>query len=340
MSSATVPETAPLTRRQLRALERESVSGADTRDPVDELDEVEASVFHLPMGSAPSNDVTESITLAPRSRRELRTGGHPAPRRTVVAGRSAAPRAAILTSLGVLTIAVPLTGFVSPSSPAAAIGPMVPTQASVLDVVDTAVASDTLEGLAPTGAALQADPTALARATELASRELARDSVSACEPVSGASGMREAFTVRESPVYRPMAEGTFRNTSSYGYRWGGLHYGTDMAAAVGTPIYAIADGEVVYAGGGKEGRSGQLVIIHHVIDGQDVWSWYGHMYTNGVYVSAGDTVEAGELIAGIGNNGFSTGPHLHFELHVGEYGNHVNPLTWLSSTEALYPGQC
>lgn len=74
----------------------------------------------------------------------------------------------------------------------------------------------------------------------------------------------------EITVVRPMAEGTFRNTSLYGPRWGTFHTGTDMAASVGTPILAIADGTVVQAGGGEHGRSGQLVIIHHVIDGLDV----------------------------------------------------------------------
>ncbi|NCD19243.1 MAG: M23 family metallopeptidase [Actinobacteria bacterium] len=141
----------------------------------------------------------------------------------------------------------------------------------------------------------------------------------------------------EITVVRPMAEGTYRNTSQYGPRWGSIHTGTDFAARVGTPIFAIADGTVVHAGGGKDGRSGQLVIIHHVIDGQDVWSWYGHMYSDGVYVAEGETVKAGQVIAGVGSNGRSSGPHLHFEIHVGELENHMDPLAFLAGAEAPFP---
>ncbi len=302
--------------------------------PTDEFDIVAPMVDHLPMGSIPSDHRTEriSVTTSRRALRERSSAGvHP--------GR-VAPRAAILTSLGALTIAAPLTGFVSSSGSAAVAAPIVPTEISVLDTIDSAAAARSLEGTIPTGAALQLDETAPIRAAELASREQARIAVPACTPVEGASGMREAFTERESPVYRPMMQGTYRDTSLFGPRWGSFHYGTDMAAPLGTPIYTVADGEVIYAGGGKEGRSGQLVIIHHVIDGKDVWTWYGHMYSNGVHVSAGQRVEAGQMIASIGNNGFSTGPHLHFEVHTGEYGNAVDPLGWLAGTDAVYPGTC
>ncbi|NLI19031.1 MAG: M23 family metallopeptidase [Actinomycetales bacterium] len=333
-----VTPAAPLTRRQLRELERQrdaaTVVTVVPEPAADEFD-VAGPSAHLPMGAAPSTDPTEAILAVAPTRRSLRES-----QSAVRAAGRVAPRAAVLTSLGVITIAAPLTGFVTAAPPAAAVGPMVPTQVSVLDTVDAAVAQGELEGRIPAATALTEDPTALVRATESASRAQARTGVSVCEPVTGASGMREAFTQRASAVYRPMAAGTYRDTSLYGPRWGSFHMGTDMAAPVGTPIYAIADGEVVWAGGGKEGRSGQLVIIHHVINGQDVWSWYGHMYTNGVYVSAGERVSAGQVIAGVGDSGFSTGPHLHFEIHTGEYGNHVNPLSWLSGTDALFPGQC
>lgn len=350
MTSVAVPAPAPLTRRQLRELERAreaaelaeagaapapELPAAPTDAPTDDLDVVVPVIDHLPMGATPSEELTEHLRVTV-SRRDLRRPAQPTGTR---AGRMA-PRAAILTSLGALTIAAPLTGFVSSSSPAAAIGPMVPTEVSVLDTVDSAAAARTLEGSLPTGAALQYDPTAVTRAAELASRQQARTGVPACAPVEGASGLREAYTERAEMLYRPMMQGTYRDTSFYGPRWGTFHPGTDMAAPLGTAIYAIADGEVVHAGGGRDGRSGQLVIIHHVIDGRDVWSWYGHMYTDGVHVSEGEKVEAGQLIAGIGNSGYSTGPHLHFEIHVGSFDNHVNPLTFLSDSGAVFPGSC
>jgi len=59
-----------------------------------------------------------------------------------------------------------------------------------------------------------------------------------------------------------------------------------------------------------------------------------------VHVSEGDVVTAGQLIAGVGSNGNSTGPHLHFEIHTGEADNAVNPLTWLGSADAVFPGKC
>lgn len=246
------------------------------------------------------------------------------------------PRATILPSL-VLTLAVPLTGFALYPASVGVADPVAKSEVSVLETIDAAAAANLLEGATSTGTALLADPAAPARAAESAPRAQARTDVSVCEPVVGASGLREAYTERESVVYLPMVEGTYHNTSLYGPRWGSFHPGVDFAAPVGTPIHAIADGEVVWAGGGKEGRSGQLVIIHHVINGQDVWSWYGHMYTNGVYVSAGERVSAGQVIAGVGDSGFSTGPHLHFEIHTGELGNAVDPLQYLADGAAGFP---
>ncbi|NLI18203.1 MAG: M23 family metallopeptidase [Actinomycetales bacterium] len=249
------------------------------------------------------------------------------------------PRATILPSL-VLTLAVPLTGFALYPASVGVADPVAKSEVSVLETIDAAAAANLLEGATSTGTALLADPAAPARAAESAPRAQARTDVSVCEPVVGASGLREAYTERESVVYLPMVEGTYHNTSLYGPRWGSFHPGVDFAAPVGTPIHAIADGEVVWAGGGKEGRSGQLVIIHHVINGQDVWSWYGHMYTDGVHVAEGDRVRAGQLIAEVGNNGYSTGPHLHFEIHTGEMGNHVDPLTFLAGAGGPVAGEC
>jgi len=218
-------------------------------------------------------------------------------------------RAAALTKTGILTIAASLIGFGSAAAPASAGLPAELDQTAVVETADI--------------------PAAKAIGVLSPEHKLAEFSL----PVIVATS--EAAV--ETPVIRPMAEGTYRDTSLYGPRWGSVHTGTDMAASVGTPIYAIADGEVVWAGGGKDGRSGQLVIIHHVIDGQDVWSWYGHMYTNEVYVSEGDKVTAGQLIAGVGSNGNSTGPHLHFEIHTGEIGNHVDPLQFLADAGAPHP---
>lgn len=122
-------------------------------------------------------------------------------------------------------------------------------------------------------------------------------------------------------ISSPLTPGSFRITSNFGMRTNpitggaGLHAGVDLAAPMGTPIHAIADGVVSYAGSGKAGRSSELVIIDHDVDGKEFSSWYVHMYPHGVFVEAGQEVTAGEKIAAVGSNGFSTGPHLHLEIH-------------------------
>lgn len=122
-------------------------------------------------------------------------------------------------------------------------------------------------------------------------------------------------------VSAPLPPGTFRQSSSYGMRvhpitgHGGLHAGVDLAAPLGTTIHAVASGTVAYTGPGRAGRSSELVIIDHDVDGTKFSSWYVHMFPNGVFVEAGQEVQAGEVIAEVGTNGNSTGPHLHLEIH-------------------------
>ncbi|MGS2808361.1 M23 family metallopeptidase [Nocardia sp. MW-W600-9] len=115
------------------------------------------------------------------------------------------------------------------------------------------------------------------------------------------------------------AKGAF--TSGFGSRWGTMHRGIDIAAPIGSPIYAVADGTVVEAGPAQ--GFGLWVRIRHD-DG--TISIYGHMYD--FFVSPGERVPAGMQIARIGNRGDSTGPHLHFEIV--QSGNHVDPQAWLA----------
>ena len=97
-------------------------------------------------------------------------------------------------------------------------------------------------------------------------------------------------------------------TSGYGMRWGSLHAGVDLANAIGTPILAVMDGTVIDSG--PASGYGNWIRIKHD-DGS--MSVYGHMET--LDVKVGERVKAGQKIAGMGNRGFSTGPHLHFEIH-------------------------
>jgi murein DD-endopeptidase MepM/ murein hydrolase activator NlpD len=115
------------------------------------------------------------------------------------------------------------------------------------------------------------------------------------------------------------ARGVF--TSGYGPRWGTFHYGIDIAAPIGSPIYAVTDGTVIDAG--PAAGFGLWVRIRHA-DG--TISVYGHMYD--FSVSVGERVHAGQQIARVGNRGDSTGPHLHFEILIN--GQHVDPEPWLA----------
>lgn len=113
---------------------------------------------------------------------------------------------------------------------------------------------------------------------------------------------------------------TGRYTSGYGPRWGTIHRGIDIANDLGTPIYAVMDGTVINAGPAQ--GFGNWVVIKH--DGGEV-SVYGHMRYYDVQV--GQRVKAGQKIASIGNEGQSTGPHLHFEIKPDGV-NHADPEVW------------
>ncbi|RVW02963.1 M23 family metallopeptidase [Rhodococcus xishaensis] len=142
-----------------------------------------------------------------------------------------------------------------------------------------------------------------------------------------AKGQRfsEERAAREAAARRPLfvlpATGTF--TSHFGYRWGTLHAGVDIANALGTPIYAVADGEVIDAG--PVSGFGRWVRLQH--DDGTV-TLYGHL--NSEVVTVGQRVMAGDQIATMGNTGYSTGPHLHFEVHLGG-ANKTDPVPWLAT---------
>ena len=88
-----------------------------------------------------------------------------------------------------------------------------------------------------------------------------------------------------------------------------MHAGIDIAAQPGTPVYAPADGTVIYSG--HEAGYGNLVIVDH---GYGVQTFYGHLSES--FVKAGQKVKRGDKIAAIGNTGRSTGPHLHYEVRI------------------------
>jgi murein DD-endopeptidase MepM/ murein hydrolase activator NlpD len=109
-------------------------------------------------------------------------------------------------------------------------------------------------------------------------------------------------------------------TSGYGWRWGRMHEGIDIAASTGTPIWAAAAGTVIHAG--WLGGYGNLVVVDH---GNGLATAYAH--ASAILVGVGQSVSQGETIALIGSTGNSSGPHLHFEVRVN--GAAVDPLLYL-----------
>ncbi len=112
-------------------------------------------------------------------------------------------------------------------------------------------------------------------------------------------------------------------TSGYGWRWGRLHQGIDIAAPVGTPVLAAASGKVVSAG--WHDGYGNMIKLEH-LDGSV--TLYAHL--NRILVNHGQKLNQGEQIAEMGNTGYSTGSHLHFEIH-SKNQEVINPLALLGS---------
>ena len=151
------------------------------------------------------------------------------------------------------------------------------------------------------------------------------------EEITKAAAFAQERADREARLNRPQfvmyTKGVF--TSGFGYRWGVLHGGIDIANAIGTPILAVADGVVIDAG--PTAGYGAWVKLRHA-DG--TVTLYGHVNT--WLVNKGDHVMAGDQIATIGNRGNSTGPHCHFEVLLNGT-NRIDPVPWLAQ-RGLGPG--
>ena len=135
---------------------------------------------------------------------------------------------------------------------------------------------------------------------------------------------REGESMRRVLMRTPI-EGA-RLSSSFGPRrhpilgYTRMHRGTDFAAPTGTPIYAAGDGVVEFIG--TNSGYGRYIRLRH---NSTLKTAYGHMSRYARGLSAGDRVRQGEVIGYVGSSGLSTGPHLHYEVHVN--GQPVNPMS-------------
>lgn len=178
----------------------------------------------------------------------------------------------------------------------------------------------------------QMDPGAAAQAVEVSAypdryqnyqpvAEAILSALTRLAPSGGGANDPWADVPETSRVVFPLPSSTWVRTSGYGYRVHPitgerkLHSGTDYAAAGGTSILAVADGIVTHAG--HSGTYGGLIVIEHTVGEQGVASAYAHMWERGIHVIAGDRVVAGQHIGDVGSSGYSTGPHLHFEIRPG-----------------------
>ncbi|MGQ9864935.1 MAG: murein hydrolase activator EnvC family protein [Pseudanabaenaceae cyanobacterium] len=158
---------------------------------------------------------------------------------------------------------------------------------------------------------------------ELAEQRLQEDSRAITRYILSRSGNPAALSPGPGGLIYPIVAPI---SSSFGWRTHPIlgtqrfHSGIDFAADYGTPIYATHGGTVIYAD--WYGGYGNTVILDR---GDNLTTLYAH--AEDLLVREGDTVQAGQAIATVGSTGFSTGPHLHFEIRVG--GEPTDPLAYL-----------
>ncbi|HLM35009.1 MAG TPA: peptidoglycan DD-metalloendopeptidase family protein [Gaiellaceae bacterium] len=162
--------------------------------------------------------------------------------------------------------------------------------------------------------ALQAQSAAIAAAIrEAQARAAARAAAGAARGSSVAPAPPTSNGPLQWPVSGPV-------TSPFGWRWGRMHEGIDIAVGYGTPIGAAGAGTVIYCG--WMGGYGNLIVIDH---GGGLATAYGHQ--SSIAAGCGQAVSRGQIIGYVGSTGHSTGPHLHFEVRVN--GAAVDPLGYL-----------
>lgn len=163
------------------------------------------------------------------------------------------------------------------------------------------------------------------RTYERAERELARQSSRLTQMLRSNAKTAEKFTTTSDFILPVRA----RVTSPFGWRTHPIfksrkfHSGVDLGAGMGTPVKASNSGVVVYSG--WYGGYGKVVILDHgTYKGKPTSTLYAHM--SSYNVSKGAKVSKGQVVGKVGSTGYSTGPHLHFEVRIN--GSPVNPLSY------------
>jgi murein DD-endopeptidase MepM/ murein hydrolase activator NlpD len=196
------------------------------------------------------------------------------------------------------------------------------------------MAGASMLGTSPAGGALVDSPS-VNREQARASRDLAREALADRAQAAAALRQKQEAAARALAAAKARAQqlaliaqsyrlpvSGYHLTAGFGersYHWSSVHTGLDFACAYGTPIHAVAAGQVIVAG--WDGSYGWKTVIRHA-DGTE--TWYAHQ--SQILVHRG-FVTAGQVIGRVGMTGNTTGPHLHLEVRINDIP--VDPLTWL-----------
>jgi len=282
----------------------------------------------------PSRRALEHLSpqaASPSSRIPIALRDDPEPEEERGRGRHGVGRTSLLVALAAMTVAIPVAGFVGPDSsvslPARALG--------------TPVGGTSWAGSGAGGVARATDLSASVAAASRAKVRAPLETTGCRATDTAANGSRPVIDMPE--LLWPLAEGSYTIASGFSMRISPIsgqmlaHEGVDMSAPLGTPIHAVADGVVVEIT--SDYRSGTYVRIQHTAaDGSTFYSAYAHEYLDDILVHVGDTVTAGQQIGAVGSNGWSTGPHLHFEIRDSS-DTAVEPIGWMEAGGAVFPGQ-
>lgn len=257
----------------------------------------------------------------------------PAPADAAAGGRRhGVGRASLLVALTAMTVAIPVSGFVGPDSSVA-----LPERAIGTPLGGTTWAGDAAAASPTTASGLSGSIAAASRTMVRAPLEATKCSAAQ----TAANGTRPVVVAPD--VVWPLTKGSYEVTSPFSMRISPvtgqllMHEGVDMSAPLGTPIHAVADGVVVELS--ADYRSGTYLRIKHTAsDGSVYFSAYAHEYADDIKVTQGEHVKAGQVIGAVGSNGWSTGPHLHFEIRNAS-DTAIEPLGWMEKQGATYVGQ-
>ena len=300
----------PLTRREALAAERAAVPAATP---------TESPATPAAVAEAPTRRRARRQSAPARPTRAARPAAAKKPKRVV---RPSAPSNRRRVGTSVLSIVA--MGFVA----AVTVATSVPADALLSAEQVQARALDQAHGHAHVdGQSVNTDGATLSVLPEDGYAASSRAEYAA------ASGIRVANTFTNNPngtIQWPFAVGValsdyFGSTAGRS----SAHRGLDFNPGLGAPIQAIADGVVSFSDD-NGGSLGSVIMIDHVINGQTVTSVYAHAITGSLRFKAGDQVKVGDIVALTGDTGYSTGPHLHFEIRIGgKDGQQVDPLAWL-----------